>query len=376
MARILIVLQGFIFKESAKIMVMKTYKNLWDKLCTFENLEQAYELAKKHKSGNPKVIEFGKHWRLHLCILLKELRTQTYNPQPLRKFVLRDPKTRTICVSEFRDRVIHHALVNILKPIFEQRFIHDSYASRIRKGTLPALERFDRFKRQVTENGKFVSDSRNKNWVKGFVLKADIKHYFETVEHSVLIGIFEKRIKDEKMIWLIKSILGNYTSGIPGVGMPLGNWTSQFFANVYLNELDQFVKHKLRLKYYIRYVDDFVILHKSKRKLKYYKQKIDAFLQDNLKLQLHSAKSKIIPLGRGTNFLGFRIFYHYKIVRKKNLRKIKAKLSNLIEEYRECHRSAHDIFEALKGWKAYALQGNMYKLCQKLEEQIKKELKN
>lgn len=175
---------------------MKTYKNLWDKLCTFENLEQAYEQAKLHKSNNPKVIEFEKHWRLNLCILLKELRAQTYNPKPLTKFILRDPKTRLICVSEFGDRVIHHALVNILNPVFEPRFIHDSYASRKGKGTLPALERLDNFKRKVTVNGELVKNARNSNWVKCFALKADIKHYFETVKHDVLIEILRKRIKD------------------------------------------------------------------------------------------------------------------------------------------------------------------------------------
>lgn len=140
---------------------MKTYKNLWLRLCSFENLFDAYVKAKRGKSGNPKVQEFEKQWRLNLCLLLKELRDRTYRPLPLRKFVLRDPKTRTICVSDFRDRIVHHALINVLQPIFELRFIHDSYASRKGKGTLAALERFDKFKRQVSRNGSLFGGGEN-----------------------------------------------------------------------------------------------------------------------------------------------------------------------------------------------------------------------
>ncbi|MBI4017055.1 MAG: group II intron reverse transcriptase domain-containing protein [Candidatus Aenigmarchaeota archaeon] len=343
---------------------MKTHKHLWENLCTFENLEQAYEQARRGKYGNPVVVEFRKHWQLHLCTILKELRTHTYKPRPLRKFVLRDPKTRVICVSEFRDRVIHHALVNILQPVFEPLFIHDSYASRKGKGTLPALKRFDIFKWKITSNC-----TRGQ----GFVFKADIKHYFETVDHAVLLRIIQKRVKDENIIWLIRQILDNYDSGTPGKGMPLGNWTSQFFANVYLNELDQFVKHILRAKYYVRYVDDFVILHKSKKILQEYEQRINEFLQ-TLKINLHPTKCKIIPLGQGISFLGFRIFYHHKLLRKRNIRKIKAKLAFLLEEYESGWADAYDVLETLHGWNAYAVHGNTFRLRQRLDCSVKKEL--
>src|SRR3989344_9489716 len=160
---------------------MKSYTSLWKELYGIQNLTFAYQKAVLSKSGNPKVRIFSENWLLNICVLMREIRTKTYQPIPLRKFVLRDPKTRIISVSDFRDRVVHHALVNILQPIFEQRFIADSFASRKRKGTLAALRRFDYFKRKVSRN-----NTRN-----CFILKADIRHYFETVDHEILLRIIK-----------------------------------------------------------------------------------------------------------------------------------------------------------------------------------------
>src|SRR3989338_4480299 len=263
---------------------MNAHNTLWNIFCSFDNLHHAYFLAREGKSSRPDIQEFDQHWWYHLCILLKELKTKTYQPVPLRTFLLRDPKTRVISVSDFRDRIIHHALIDILQPIFEPKFIADSYASREGKGTLAALQRFDQFKRKVSRNGQLLPDARNNNDVIGFVFKADIKHYFQTVDQAVLLDIIKKKIKDENIMWMIRQILQNYDSGNEQKGMPLGNWTSQFFANVYLNELDQFVKHTLRVKYYIRYVDDFVILHHSADALREYGQQIEEFLSISLKL--------------------------------------------------------------------------------------------
>ena len=353
---------------------MKTYRNLWKDLYSFENLERAYWQARKHKSNNPKVIKFEKHWRLNLCILLRELRTKTYKPLPLMKFVLRDPKTRLICVSDFRDRIVHHALVNILQPIFEPRFIFDSHASRKGKGTTTALRRFDQFKRKVTVNGSLLSARRTANDVAGYALKADIRHYFQTVDHEVLLRIISKHVKDNDVLWLVRVILDNYDSEAPGKGMPLGNWTSQFFANIYLNELDQFVKHSLKAKYYIRYVDDFIILHESRTALQEYERKIQMFLQDVLKLELHPDKCQIVSLKRGISLLGFRVFYHHKRLRKRNIRKIKGRLKEYLKSYEKGLLSASDILETLQGWSAYAMQGNTYNLRKRLFNKIEDNL--
>ncbi|MBS3124896.1 group II intron reverse transcriptase domain-containing protein [Candidatus Woesearchaeota archaeon] len=352
---------------------MKRHSQLFKEICTWKNLEDSYWKARKHKSNNPRIQEFEKHWQLHLLALLKELRDKIYTPQPLRKFILRDPKTRLICVSEFRDRIIHHAIVNALQPIFQPRFIHDSYASQKGKGTLPALDRLKKFMCKVSKNGKLVLNAENNNAIEGFALKADIQHYFDTVDHIILLELIEKKIKDKELIWLVQKVLDNYNSGTLGKGMPLGNWTSQFFANIYLNELDQFVKHVLKAKYYIRYVDDFIILRQSKVQLQEYRQQIQTFLK-KLKLTLHPNKCKITPLSEGVSFLGFRIFFHYKIVRPRNFRKIKAKLLGLLDAYEQENIDASQIIEILRGWNGYAANGNTYTLRQKLTSTLHKEL--
>src|SRR3989344_397492 len=326
-------------------LTMKTYRSL--KLISIANLKEAYEKARKRKSRNQAVQEFDKHWQLHLVQLYKELKTGTYSPKPLKTFILRDPKTRTISVSDFRDRVVHHALVNVLQPIFEPRFIVDSYASRKGKGTTAALDRFYLFLRQVTRNGRVLRGAENKNTVVGFAFKADIKSYFDSVDHDVLFGILSKRVKDESVLWLIQKILDNYTSGTSGKGMPLGNWTSQFFANVYLNELDQFVKHQLKAKYYLRYVDDFIIVHSSKITLQEYEHRVNGFLKQMLFIELHSGKSKIIRLGRRVNFLGFRVFYYHRLLKKQNVRKMRRTFEFIQQKYSAKEIRYDEIYDFL-----------------------------
>jgi len=219
------------------------------------NLFLAYKKARKGKTKKDYVKKFEKNLRKNLKQLQFELINLTYKPNPLKTFILRDPKTRKISKSDFRDRIVHHALINILEPIFDKTFIYDSCANRKGKGNLFAIKRFGFFKRKVTNNLKSEA----------FCLKADIKHYFKKVNHKILLGIIKGRIKDKRVIWLIRLIIKNFNGKIRG--MPLGNLTSQFFANVYLDELDHFIKHKLKVKYYIRYVDDFVLLSPSKSQL-------------------------------------------------------------------------------------------------------------
>jgi len=361
----------------------KTYNNLYEKIISLENLIIAHKKARKHKTKKDYVIEFESDLQNNLLQIHKELEYQTYLPEPLKTFILRDPKTRKISKSAFRDRIVHHALIRILEPIFEKSFIYDSCANRIRKGNLFALKRFDQFKRKVSKN----------NTRECFVLKADVKHYFEEVNHEILLKILGRKIKDEKVLSLIEKILANLPSGqiggggerlrekiIPekissGVasrtsfcrkGMPLGNLTSQFLANVYLNELDYFVKYRLKAKYYLRYVDDFVILHESKGQLRAWKKEIEIFLRDKLKLELHPQKSKIISFSRGIDFVGFRNFYHHKLLRKRNIRNIFSK----IIEYKNGKISKEKMLESFQGWNAYAKWANSFKLRRRIVSKI------
>ena len=205
------------------------------------------------------------------------------------------------------------------------------------------------------------------------MFKADIYHYFDTVDHEMLMSILEQRIKDQAVLWLVKIILKNYHSDAPNTCMPLGNWTSQFFANIYLNELDQFVKRELHATYYIRYVDDFVVLDKNSQTLQKYESRIKKFLL-KLKLQLHPNKCKITRLNRGTSFLGFRIFQYHKLVRQRNIRKIRNKINLLLDEYENNTAKAGIVLDVLQGWNAYAMQANTYQLRTQLTSDTEQEL--
>jgi retron-type reverse transcriptase len=172
---------------------------MYEQICSYENLLLAFKKAKRGKSKKFYVIEFEKDLENNLLKLQQELISQTYQPKPLKTFIIRDPKTRKISKSKFRDRIIHHALMNIIGDYFEKNFIYDSYANQIGKGTLKAIERFNYFKRKVSKN--FTRNC--------YVLKADIKHYFEEVNHEIIVNILMKKIEDKRVIWLVKRILSN-----------------------------------------------------------------------------------------------------------------------------------------------------------------------
>jgi retron-type reverse transcriptase len=337
-----------------------TVRDLYRELCSYKNLKLAYKKARKRKTQRDYVIDFERNLKENLLQLRSDLLFLSYKPRSLVTFILRDPKTRKISKSDFRDRIVHHALCNIIEPYFEKSFIHDSYANRIGKGTLNAIKRFDAFKRKVSKNNTSLC----------FLLKADIKQYFENVSHDILKTIIKKKISDKRVLWLINIILSNHVTKIKGKGMPLGNLTSQFFANIYLNELDQFVKHKLKAKYYIRYVDDFVILHNDKFILEQYKKEINKFLVNKLILELHQDKSKITILNKGVKFLGMRLFPTHKIIIKRNLRKFKKKLSKLKILLEEKKIEYDEFYDFLEGWCAYTSNADTYNYKKKILKDI------
>ncbi len=341
---------------------------LYAQLCSFENIVIAFKKARKGKTLKPYVIEFEENLKGNLLQLRMELLFHSYRPKPLQTFILRDPKTRKISKSHFRDRIVHHTLCNVIASHFEKDFIYDSFANRLGKGTLKAIQRFEYFQRKVSRNYTKTA----------FVLKADIKKYFDNVNHDILLSIIRKKITDAKILWLIKTILANHKTEKEGVGMPLGNLTSQFFANVFLNELDHFVKEKLRAEYYIRYVDDFVIVHESPEVLYRYRKEIDSFLRDNLALELHPDKTRIIPFHKGTEFLGMKIFPRHKLLKGKNLRKFYRKLASFYADYDKGLVNYDTIYDSLEGWGAYANKADTYKLkkrvMQAVEEKFAREI--
>jgi len=346
---------------------MRTKKRLYKQLYSIGNLNLAFRRARKGKSKKNYVINFESNLERNMAILQRDLRLKIYRPNKLKKFIIRDPKTRIIHSSIFRDRIVHHAIVNILNPIYEKIFIYDSFASRRFKGTHTAVKRFEYFVNKVSLNGRKIKKPFNNNSIKGYILKADIKHYFATIDHEVLLNIVKKKIKDDDLIWLIRITLANFKTSENGKGLPLGNYTSQFFANIYLNRLDYFVKHRLKANCYIRYVDDFVILHKDKRILLRYKSKIEKYIKF-LKLELHPDKSEIYALRNGITFLGYRIFYHYRLLRKRNINHFIKKFNDKIDIYRRGEMNNEELKGFLDGWNGYSSFANTYNFNKKLKK--------
>jgi retron-type reverse transcriptase len=338
---------------------MKTYKNIYKQIYAYDNLYKAYRKARLGKSKKDYVIIFEKNLEANLISLHRDLAFKTYHPVKLKRFIVRDPKTRVIHSSIFRDRIVHHAIINVIQPIYEKIFIYDSFASRKNKGSHNAVSRFEYFVKKMSK-GKLIKDSYNNNSIVGYCLKADVRKYFAKINHEVLINILRKKIDDEDFIDLIKLILENYEE----TGVPLGNYTSQFFGNVYLNYLDYFVKHRLKAEFYIRYVDDFIILHRDKKVLEEYKSKIEKYLTF-LKLELHPDKTEIHALRNGITFLGYRIFYHYKLLTKRNIRHFTKRLKNNIILFNNGEITREQLESRVNGWFGYAKFGNTFKLREK-----------
>lgn len=337
---------------------MKGYKNLYPKICSFQNLYSAFERAKRRKRFKAGVGEFEYNLEKNLFEIKKELESSAYQPSKPKSFILKDPKKRIIFAVDFKDRVIHHALCNIIEPIFEKSFIFDSYACLRNKGTHRAVWRFDKFKKAVTKN----------NSRKGFVLKADIRKYFDTINHQILLAIIGRKISDKQTMWLIRKIVNSYEGKgeLKGRGIPIGNLTSQLFANIYLNELDHFVKEDLKIKYYIRYMDDLVILNSSIDLLLETKKKIDEFLNNELDLKLHPQKSRIFSLERGVDFLGYQSFYYYKLLRRGAVKRIILRLKKLAIQYKAGEIGLNTVYSSVVAWRGYSRHANTYGLQKRI----------
>lgn len=227
-----------------------------------------------------------------------------------------DPKPRTIHIASVRDRVLFQAVYQELYQIFDKSFIHDSYASRECKGTHAGVNRFETFARKISAN--YMKPA--------FVLKCDIRKFFDSIDHAILFSLISRRITDEKFFALIRMAISSFEIA-PHKGLPLGNVTSQIFANIYLNELDQFVKHALKVKYYLRYCDDFVILENNYALLEESVKKIHNFLCERLLLELHPHKVSIRKLQQGTDFLGYVSLPHYRVLRTRTKRRMLRRVS-------------------------------------------------
>lgn len=318
---------------------MKKYlKNIFKDICSYENLHQAYINARKCKRFRDEVLRFTNNLEENLLDIQTELQNHTYKVGKYREFYIHEPKKRLIMSLPFKDRVVQWAIYQVLNPVFQKTFITDSFACIVGRGTHKAVERLSYWLHQV--------DRKPQRY---YYLKLDITKYFYRVDHGVLLGILEKKIKDNELMWLLRTIvdsedtsfglpidksLEEVTDRLPDKGMPIGNLTSQMFANIYLNELDQLVKRQLRVKYYIRYMDDVIILSNDKKQLHQYKDIIQEFLENELKLNLNR-KTAIRPISLGIEFVGYRLWPTHIKLKKPTALKMKRRLKQIQDDYAE-----------------------------------------
>lgn len=318
-----------------------------------ERLFQAWDEFKKGKRKRADVQTFERNLEDNLFVLHQSLKDKTYRHGRYYSFYVHDPKKRHIHKSSVQDRVVHHLLYTNLYQLFDPTFVYDSYSCRLNKGTHKGVERLKNFARKVSKN--YTGEC--------WSLKCDIKKFFASVDHEILLKLLKNKIKDPDIIWLLRQVINSFHSDNgEGKGIPLGNLTSQVFANIYMNELDRFIKHQLRIKYYLRYADDFLILGASKNSLSRYLEPIRSFLRDELKLELHPRKIIFRKLEWGIDFLGYVTLPHYRLPRTKTRRRIFNQLRT--------KAGLPNFNQSLQSYLGYLSHANSYKLTQKLKNQI------
>ena len=316
----------------------------FEDIVSVENLLLAWQEFLKGKRNKSDVQEFQFHLMDNILSLHRDLINKNYKHGGYEEFKINDPKPRIIHKASVRDRLLHHAVYRILYPFFDKTFISDSFSCRKNKGTHKAINRFREFSYIVSKN----------NTKTCFILKCDIKKFFHSIDQQTLLKILNKHIREKKVINLLEEIISSFYSIKQSKGLPLGNLTSQLFCNIYMNQFDQFVKHKLKVKHYIRYADDFVVLSEDKNYLKEKILLIAYFLQKELNLILHPDKVYIKTLYSGVDFLGWISFFNYRFIRTKTKNKMFKRLNESYEL-----KSLNSYFGLLK-------HGNTFKLKNKI----------
>ncbi len=324
---------------------------------SLEDLFCAWDEFKIGKRNKKDVQIFERNLEDNLFNLYDRLKTGTYYHSPYSFFNIYDPKFRNICKATVADRIVHHAVISAIEPLFDKTFIFDSYSCRKDKGTHKAVRRLFVFIRKVSKNYEG----------RCYCLKLDIKKFFASVDHDILLDCLREQIKDEVLLKLLNSIIESFSEGI---GIPIGNLTSQIFANIYLNKLDQFVKHKLKIKYYLRYCDDFVIVSDDKNCLESLILKIGEFLQAKLKLSLHENKKIICKYTQGIDFLGYILLPYIILPRTKTKRRIERKLKIKIDEFKNGKITKKSLNQSSQSYLGFLKHANAYKLTQELKNQL------
>lgn len=352
---------------------MAILNDVYDRICEYEELYQSHLEARKGKRYRDDVLLFTDRLEENLIELQNELIWHTYKVGKYRQFYVREPKLRLVMALQYRDRVVQWAIYKQLYPFYDRMFIEDSYACRRGKGSHKAADRLQYWLRQVSRKpGKW------------YYLKLDISKYFYRVDHLVLLEILSRRIKDPRLIQLLSEIINceDTRFGLPAglspedctedmwladVGMPIGNLTSQLFANLYLNELDQLCKHELHVHYYIRYMDDVIILSNSKKELAELKMVIEEFLKEILHLDLNK-KTAIRPCSLGVDFVGYHIWATHRKLKKQTARRMIRNVKRMCEEAAAGKLSREEFERTVASYKGVLQHCNSYGLRSKLNE--------
>ena len=344
---------------------MKTHKHLYPQITSFDNLYLAFKAARKGKRARPDIAEFEFNLEENLLDLQKELQEDIYTPGKYRSFHINDPKPRLISAAPFRDRVVHHALCRVIEPLFDRRFIEDTYACRKGKGTHAAIDRAQYFSGQYP-----------------YVLKCDIEHFFPRMDHQVLYQQFTRVIADEQTLRLCKLILDggagihrdvepayfagdDLFSSLRPRGLPIGNLTSQFWANVYLNPLDHFIKRDLKCPAYVRYVDDALLFAKDKNDLHAWRLAAIQFLAAQ-RLTLHENEAQVFPTHTGIPFLGWRVYPDHLRLKRRNGVAFQRRYAALRRKYQRGRIPREKMDASVRGWIAHVQHGQTWGLRRSL----------
>jgi RNA-directed DNA polymerase len=317
---------------------------------SFLDLHHSYRKASQKHKKKASVSRFWFYLERELLTLCKEIEDERYFPKPKKEFLVKEPKPRKIFESHFRDRVIHHAVYRKLNPKFERRSLPKSFACRKGFGNLKALK-------GVEKTFQRLSESSGNIWI----LKLDIKKYFDSICHKKLLELIKRDIQEgDPLIWVIERIIKSHEV-TPRKGLPIGNLTSQIFANLYLNELDHYVVHHLRFPHFFRFMDDFIIISTNKTSLENLLIKIHQFCFEKLDLVVHPNKIKLVPMNHSFEFLGFQINSFKRSIKTANIVRIKRRLKKFSKHIEKNLISSKKIHESLTSWLGYARHGHVEK---------------
>ena len=335
----------------------KKIKNLFYQNLTFDKMLAAHKRARKHKAYKNEVIKFEFNLENNLINLINNLKNHTYRLGKYFTFKVYEPKERNIQALPYKDRIVHQWYVEeFIKPYIVPRFINTTFACLENKGTHKAVE-------TVQHHMQIMKRNYDNFWI----LKCDIKKFFYNINPHILFNIVKKYISDKELLHLTQILIFNGPIDDTKVGIPIGNYTSQFFANIYLNELDQYVKRDLKIKYYTRYMDDFILILKTKKDCIKYKKLIEDFIDKNLKLELN-AKSRYYPYKMGVNFCGYRIFTTHRLLRVSSKKKIKKNIKKWNYQYHNNIIDYKYVIQSINSWLGHSSHCNSYKLQQKMLE--------